>query len=320
MAENLAVGVDLGATKIATALVTSKGEVLASSTIPTRKERDSKTVLGGIAQEINAILEGVDGDLKGVGIGVPGLVKPDEGILIYSANLTWNYINIIDEVASELERKLPILIQTDSNACILGEYFFGAARGCGDFLYTSIGSGLGGALMCNGQLVTGANNTAGFIGLYSLDPQGRPDDPSGLRGNTEAVVSGRGLVTIARELLAEGRSSTHLPDPENLSPEGILEAAKHGDALAEAAFKEMGRYLGQIWTPAVALLNPSKIVLAGGIGLAAFDLLAPVAREELESRLTPVSYASLEIVPSNLESSAVGAACLIFGGEGAQLL
>jgi len=67
-------------------------------------------------------------------------------------------------------------------------------------------------------------------------------------------------------------------------------------------------------------LNPSKIVLAGGIGLAAFDLLAPVAREELESRLTPVSYADLEIVPSSLESSAVGAACLIFGGEGAQLL
>jgi predicted NBD/HSP70 family sugar kinase len=74
----------------------------------------------------------------------------------------------------------------------------------------------------------------------------------------------------------------------------------------------MGRYLGQIRTPAVAVLNPSKIVLAGGLGLAAFDILAPVAKQELESRLTPVSYTGLEIVASSLESRAVGAACLVF--------
>ena len=166
--------------------------------------------------------------------------------------------------------------------------------------------------MCNGQLVTGANNTAGFLGLYSLDPEGRPD-PSGLHGNTEAFVSGRGLVALARELLSEGGHSTRLKDSQELSPERVLEAAREGDELANAALAEMGRYLGQVWTPAVAVLNPAMIVLAGGIGLAAYDLLIPAARKELEARLSPISYADLAITPSRLKSSAVGAACLVFG-------
>jgi glucokinase len=312
MGQNLAIGVDLGATKVATALVTSNGKTLASSIIPTGKERGPELVLGEIAAEVNRILREAEGTVQGVGIGVPGFLRPDEGLLVYSANLAWSSINMVEEIASRLVSKLPVRIQNDASACILGESLFGAARECRDFIYTSIGSGLGGAVMCNGQLVTGANNMAGSLGLYSLDPDGWPDEPSGLRGNTEGVVSGRGLVAITRRMLSAGKPLSHLLDPENLSPEGILEAARQGDDLARAAFEKMGCYLAQIWAPAVALLNPSKIVLAGGIGLAAFDFLAPVAKQELESRLTPVSYAGLEIVASSLESSAVGAACLIF--------
>jgi len=311
MVKTSAIGVDLGATKIAIALVTSQGEVLASRTVPTEADRGPEAVLAHIAREIDRLAEKAEGNLLGVGIGVPGLIRPAEGLLVYSVNLDWSSVDIIEGVGSGLEAGFPIRIQIDTNACILGEYFFGAARGCKDFLYTSIGSGLGGALMCNGKLVAGANNTAGFIGLYSLDPDGRPD-ASGLRGNTEAVVSGRGLVTLARELIAQGKCETQLKDHENLSPEEILKAAEGGDTLAGEAFAVMGRYLGQVWTPAVALVNPEKIVVAGGLGLAAYDLIVPEARREMEARLTPVSYAGLEITASRLESSAVGAACLMF--------
>jgi len=309
--DTLAIGVDFGATKIATALVSSRGEVLDSRTIPTNKEEGVESVVERMAEEIKAAARLAEEDLLGVGIGVPGLAKPEEGILIYSANLAWNFIALTDEIQSRLEIELPISIQTDANACILGEYFFGAARECRDVLFTSIGSGLGGAVICNGQLVTGANNAAGFLGLYSLDPDGR-DDPSGLRGNTETVISGRGLVALASDLLAK-KYSTRLRDTDELSPEEIVDAAKKGDELAIAAFARMGRYLGEVWTPAIAVLNPAKIVLAGGIGLAAFDLLVPSAKKEMKARLSPVSYGDLQIVPSRLESSAVGAACLVFG-------
>ncbi len=315
MADSLAIGVDFGATKIATALVTSRGGAIASRTTATRKEDGAERVLARVAEEINALCREAKSDVLGVGIGVPGLLKPEEGILVYAHNLGWNFIEIVKEIQANTGPALPVWIQTDANVCILGEYYFGEARACGDLLYTSIGTGLGGAVMCNGKLVTGANNTAGFLGLYSLDPEGRPD-PSGLPGNTETVVSGRGLVNIARELLTEGNFSTRLKNNEELSPEMILEAAQGNDELATAAFTEMGRYLGIIWTPAVAVLNPGAIVLAGGLGLAAFDLLVPAAKEEMDRRLSPVSYADMRIVRSTLESSAVGAACLAFERAG----
>lgn len=315
MADSLAIGVDFGATKIATALVTSHGGAVASRTTATRKEDGAESVLARIAEEINAVCREARGDVLGIGMGVPGLLKPEEGILVYAHNLGWNFIELVKEIQASIESRLPVWIQTDANVCILGEYYFGEARGCENVLYTSIGTGLGGAVMCNGKLVTGANNTAGFLGLYSLDPEGRPD-PSGVPGNTETVVSGRGLVNIAREMLADGKRSTRLEDSEDLSPENILEAAREGDELATAAFAEMGRYLGIIWTPAVAVLNPGAIVLAGGLGLAAFDLIVPAAKEEMERRLSPVSYADMKIVRSTLESSAVGAACLAFEKTG----
>jgi len=315
MIDSTAIGVDFGATKIAMALVTPEGRVVVSRTTATKKEDGADAVLVRMAQEINEVRRQAEGDVLGIGIGVPGLLKPEESILVYSHNLGWNYIELASEIQSHLDDALPIWIQTDSNVCILGEYYFGAARGCKDFLYTSIGTGLGGAIISNGTLVTGANNTAGFLGLYSLDPEGRPD-PSGIRGNTETVVSGRGLVTLTRELLSDGRLSTHLQDTDELSPEKILDAAKENDELASAAFAEMGRYLGVIWTPAVAALNPAAIVLAGGLGLAAFDLVVPSAREEMKRRLSPVSYADLKIMRSTLESSAVGAACLVFDKTG----
>jgi glucokinase len=311
-----AIGVDFGATKIASALVTTAGDVKISRTTLTRKEEGVASVLARIAGEINNLSRDADGDVLGIGIGVPGVLKPAEGILVYAHNLEWNYVELVDELHASMECKAPVWIQTDANVCILGEYYFGAARGCKDMLYTSIGSGLGGAILSNGTLVTGINNAAGFLGLYSLDPEGRPD-PSGLRGNTETVVSGRGLVALTRALRAQKRFPTGLADSKDLAPELILEAAQEGDELAAAALAEMGRYLGMIWTPAVAVLNPGAIVLAGGLGLAAFDLLVPAAWEEIHRRLTPISYAEMSIVRSELESSAVGAACLAFETTGA---
>jgi glucokinase len=311
VAETLAIGVDLGATKIATALVTAKGEVVASNSIATNKDHGPGSALARIAHEVKTLCRRTEGDILGVGIGVPGLVKPAEGILVYSTNLAWSFVHVVEGIAAKLDPVPRIWLQADSNACLLGEHFFGAARGCGDFLYASIGSGLGAALMCGGKLVTGAANMAGFLGLYSLDPEGRPD-PSGLRGNTEAMISGRGLVTLTRELLAGPTHSTGMRDSESLTPEYVLQAARDGDDLATAAFAEMGRCLGQVWSAAIALVNPAMIVLSGGIGLAAFDLIVPAARMELEARLSPVSYVELEIVPSRLASSAVGAACLVF--------
>ena len=112
MADTLAIGVDFGATKIATALVSSQGKVLASRSTLTGKEEGVEAVLDRMANEINSISQQAEDDLLGVGIGVPGLLKPEEGILIYAHNLGWNYIQLVEEITSRLEPEIMIQIQT----------------------------------------------------------------------------------------------------------------------------------------------------------------------------------------------------------------
>jgi glucokinase len=311
----LAIGVDLGATKTAIALVDSSGKVRASQVILTLPEKSPEQAMQRIAEAIDSFTATTEQEVDGVGVGSAGLIDPQKGILLYGKNLYWRDVHLVNGIKKHLKAQLPIHLQTDTNAQVIGEYYFGAAQGHNDFVYVTLGSGLGGAVVANGQLVTGSKNFAGVVGLLSLDPDGRPDD-SGVRGCTETVLSGRGLITITKEIYAQGEYSTSLQISAGLSAEAILEAAKSGDALAMEALTEMGKYLGQVMSYFVAILNPSMIVIAGGLGKAAFDWLIPVAKTELECRTYVDVYKDLQIVPSRLESSAVGAACLVFSSLG----
>lgn len=155
----------------------------------------------------------------------------------------------------------------------------------------------------------------GGIGLLSLDPNGLPDN-SGIRGCTETVISARGLVTLFKEIQAQGMYQSKLGDFDEITTELIIQAAGEEDSLALASLEEMGSYLGQVFSFFVAILNPAMIVISGGLGLATFPWVIPAAREELERRTYKDAYIDLEIVPSTLSSSAVGAACLVFESKG----
>jgi len=194
----------------------------------------------------------------------------------------------------------------------LGELYFGAARGIQHALYLSLGSGFGGGVIANGQLVTGAHHLAGGIGHYAMDPQGGDPCTCGLQGCPETVLSGQALVRRVQKRAASGDGPTHgLAEPD-LSPERVVRAAELADPLALLALAETGRLIGAVAGPYVAVMNPQRIILGGGLGLAAFPFLAPAILEELGRRVLPACLDGLEIVPSRLRSSAVGAACLVF--------
>lgn len=307
----LAVGVDLGASKIASALVTDTGRVLSARQTPTLSQEGPAAVLARIAAEINALLAAAPGPVAGVGLGTPGIVAPSEGIVRNAVNLGWDEVPLVAGVCAALDRELPIFIQKDTNASALGEYYFGAARGCSDFVYLSVGSGLGGGLIANGQILTGAAWQASELGHFSLDPEGRPC-VCGLRGCAETAVSGPGLVTLSRERLASGDYPASQVDAAALTPAAVLAAARAGDALARDVFTEMGATLGVVMAACVAVLNPAAFVIGGGLGLAAFDLLIPPARLALAKRVIAASIAPLEILPSTLKSSAIGPSCLVW--------
>lgn len=307
----LAIGVDMGATKIAVVVADRAGAILAESRLPTLPQDGPELVMDRMAQAIRAVMIQAPGPVAGIGIGSPGRVDPVAGTVSAAANLGWDVVDLAGGIARRLGGGLPVHIAKDANAEILGEIFFGAAQGERDCVYLGIGSGLGGGIVSDGRLVIGAHHTGGEIGHLVLDPDGRAC-ACGQHGCAETVLSGPGLMATVRALAAGGDLPTALPLGPDLSVSQILAAAQAGDALAQAAVAEMGRWLGMALAANVALLNPALIVIGGGTGRSAFEQIVPLARKELARRVLPGAEARLAIRPSRLASSALGAACLVW--------
>ena len=310
--QTAAIGIDLGATKIAAALVTGDGQVLAARQAPTAPLDGPAAVLdriAALANELCAEAAAYPHNLLGIGLGSPGRVDALAGVVYNAVNLGWQSVPVVAELRSRLARPLPVWIQKDVNTSAVGEYVFGAAKDCPDFLFLSIGTGLGGGLMAGGRLITGANWNATELGHISFDPLDGRECVCGLRGCAETLVSGPGLAALFKRLRTESAARTALAE-ENPESGAILQAARAGDDLARLALIEMGRSLGQVIAFCAAVTNPSLVVIGGGLGLAAFDLILPSARMELQARVLKASHIDLRILPSRQPSSAVGAASL----------
>lgn len=312
--EQFAIGIDIGATKIASALLSETGELVNSSQVPTLPEDGPQAVFDKAANQILNLAQQTPGNIAGVGIGSPGKVDSDHGVVYNAVNLGWTEVNLAEEIASRINRlanAVPIWIQKDANLSALGEYYFGACQSCRDFVYLGIGSGLGAGIISNGQLITGGDWYAADVGHLSVDPKG-PLCACGGHGCAETTASGPGLVRVAKQMLANSSVESMLTNRTELTPADVLAAAGEDDPLALEALAEVGRVLGMIMSACTAILNPSRFVVGGGLGLAGFDFIVPAAREELMRRTIPGSRALLDIVPSRVESPAIGSACLVW--------
>jgi glucokinase len=311
-----AIGIDLGATKIASVLLSHSGEVLKSSQISTRAEEGPLAVLERVAEQILNLARQSPGAIAGVGIGSPGKVDSNRGVVFNAVNLGWTEVDLTGEITRRIQQSLPVWIQKDANLSALGEYYFGACQGLQDFVYLGIGSGLGAGIISSGRLITGSDWYAADVGHLSIDPEG-PSCVCGGRGCAETVASGPGLVRVTYQMLSEFPESK-LFDRVELTPTDVLAAAHEGDALALQALAEVGRVLGIIMSACSVILNPLRFVLGGGLGLAGFEFIVPAALHELSRRTIPESRSLLEILPSQVDSPAIGAACLVWYARAAE--
>ncbi|HMM26761.1 MAG TPA: ROK family protein [Aggregatilineaceae bacterium] len=308
--ENLAIGVDIGGTKIALALVDRSGAVLAERRLPMRPD-DATTTLDEIAGAIEALRAGAPGLLAGIGIGCPGHVDPVQGIVHYAVNLGWTGVALRDGIRQRLADDLPVWVHKDTNAAALGELYFGAARGARDFIYLAIGTGLGGAAVVNGALATGLNAYAMEVGHLVLHPQGRQCN-CGLRGCVEMYVSGKGLRAGTLEWAVTYPDSPLVERGDRVSAHDILAAFAAGDALAVAVMEQAAEVLGTVMSTCASLLNPERFILGGGLGHAAADFWITRAGAVFRAQVLPAARDGVTIVESTVASSAVGASALVW--------
>ena len=312
--ENFAIGVDIGATKIASVILSETGEPVETSQVLTLAHEGMQTVFDKVADQVLELERQKPGAVVGVGIGSPGKVDSSGGIVYDAVNLGWKEVNLIEEISSRMGRlanAVPIWIQKDTNLNALGEYYFGACRDCRDFIYIGVGSGLGAGIISNGHLISGSDWYAADVGHLSIDPDG-PLCVCGGHGCAELVASGPGLVRVARRMLADSSTRSILSDQAELSPADVLAAAGEGDPLALNALTEVGRVLGIVMSACTVILNPARFVIGGGLGSAGFNFILPTIREEINRRTIPNHRSQMDITQSRVESPAIGAACLVW--------
>ena len=313
-----AISLDVGATKIFAALINANGYVCSSKLINTQPDLGVQSVIDRMVSLIEELISHNNNDsyllcsnILGIGIGIPGQIAPEDGIVYDAVNLGWTEVHLNQEIKERLTIELPIWVETDTNASTMGEYYFGAARGIRDFVYISIGSGLGGGLFIDNKLHIGANGKSAELGHLSLDPDGLMC-VCGLRGCAETYVSGSGLINIVTEFLTANNYMTNLQAKSHITVPAIVSAARDKDELALAALSKMGRKLGIIISSCLSILDPNLIVIGGGLGSACYDLILPSVNEEIQRRVLPSIHNNVKILPSEQASSAHGAASLVF--------
>ncbi len=312
MTNRTAIGVDLGGTKIAFVLIDEQGHVLATHHVPTGVADGADAVLGRIVGGIQFLLERAEQPVAGIGIGSPGHLNPVTGIVHAAVNLYWRDVPLCTAVRQRLPVDIPIWLQKDTNAAVLGELYYGAARGFKDVVLVAIGTGLGVGVVVDGRLLMGSTYYATDIGHLSLDPAGRLCG-CGLRGCTEMYVSGNGLLAGVREHKPDYPDSP-LARTGQPSTAAILEAARSGDPLARLVLDEAADWLAKIYICCGVILNPALIVVGGGLGLAAADLLLERAERVFRQNVQPMIHENVQIVQSQGTVSAIGAACLVWDG------
>jgi glucokinase len=301
----LSIGVDFGGTSVKLAVV-SGAEILGDiERIPTRQFDGPEGLINEIVSVIDRFRQS-HSTIAAIGIGVPGAVDFDRGVTYNLTNVPgWSNVPLRDMIARRTG--LPAVLENDANCAAYAEFKCGAARGFRNVVVVTLGTGVGGGLILNGDLFRGSQYAAGEIGQMSVDYRG-VDGPYGNFGALERYIGNQQIAELGvRRFLEAGRELSE----DNCSPESLAQAAAAGDGVAQTVWAEVADLLGTALTSVVYLLNPDAIVIGGGVAHAGDVLFAPL-RERMRAMLSFEFYEALKIVPAEFGNTAgiVGGAAL----------
>ncbi|HID64644.1 MAG TPA: ROK family protein [Anaerolineae bacterium] len=302
--QNLFIGIDLGGTKISTALVDAAGKIMARDYRQTRAAEGQKAIVERMVDAAYRVMGEaglVPAQIAAVGVGSPGPIDSRTGVVTAPPNLPgWKNVPLKQLIEEALG--ITTFLENDANAAALGEHRFGAGRGVQNMIYVTASTGIGGGLILNGQLYSGTTGAAGEIGHITVLPWG-PYCGCGNRGCLEALASGTAIAREGRELVRRGMPTliTELAagDPERVTAKLVAEAAAKGDIEAQEILAEAMTYLGVGMASLVNLFNPELIVIGGGLTNMGEKLFGPV-RRAIERRAFPAAARAVKVVPAEL--------------------
>lgn len=303
-------GVDIGGTTVKMGLFTIEGKLLEKWEIKTRTEQEGEAILPDVADSLNQKMEekklGKE-QVSGIGIGIPAPVNA-EGIVQNTANLGWGY----KEVRKEMEdlTQMKVAVGNDANMAALGEMWLGAGKGEKNLIMVTLGTGVGGGVIVNGQPVVGAHGAGGEIGHICVNYEEEDHCGCGNRGCLEQYASATGITRLAGKRLKADDATSSLRD-RKLSAKAVFDELKKGDKIAEEIVEEFGTYLGHALANLAAITDPSVIVIGGGVSKAGDILLKYVEKAFKERAFFANEDTRLVLATLGNDAGICGAAKLI---------
>lgn len=303
-------GVDIGGTTVKIGLFRIDGEIIDKWEIPTHVENEGEAILPDIAKALKKKMEEKNleiSQVSGIGIGIPAPVGED-GIVQNTANLGWGY----KEVKREMESLtgMRVAAGNDANVAALGEMWLGAGKGEKNMIMVTLGTGVGGGIIVNGQALAGAHGAGGEIGHLCVNQEETECCGCGNKGCLEQYASATGITRLAKKRLAADEKASVLREKE-LSAKEVFDALKEGDQVAEEIVEEFGAYLGHAMANLAAVTDPAVIVIGGGVSRAGEILLGYVEKNFKEKAFFANKETRFVLAQLGNDAGICGAAKLI---------
>ena len=307
------IGTDIGGTSVKLGIFKSEGELVQKWEIRTDRTNGGEKVPEDIAATVKDVLGKLktdQNDVIGMGVGVPGPVKSD-GTVMKCPNLGWGIFNVADRMKELTGLNCTAL--NDANAAALGEMWQGTAKGFRNLVFVTLGTGVGGGIIVDGNVISGTHGGGGEIGHILVNPKETDVCGCGCRGHLEQYASATGVVRLVKKAIAETDEPSVLRDKEGITAKDIFDAAKAGDSLASKAVDTMCRYLAQALSGVGATVDPEAYVIGGGVARAGSIITDTVKKYFDENNLNVLRNREFRLATLGNDAGMYGAAYLTLG-------
>lgn len=308
---NYGFGIDIGGTTIKMGLFRTDGTLVEKWEVDTRKDENGKHILADIAKEIKAKMKEKQihrNDVVGVGLGVPGPVTGD-GTVLKCVNLGWGIFNVEETLSEMID--IPVKAGNDANIAALGEMWQGGGKGYKNVVMVTLGTGVGGGIIINGNIISGTHGAGGEIGHIKVVENETAVCGCGKTGCLEQYASASGIVREAKKLLSSDNSPSVLRNCSEVTSKAIFDAAKDGDKLANKLVEDLGEKLGHALATIACVCDPEVFVIGGGVSKAGMILINVIQKNFLQNAFHACEETKFELATLGNDAGIYGGVKLV---------